>query len=78
VGCCGGETVTLPFDIELSFPVMTAAGFPHGLRCATCSRLITEGQPYQEDPVAIYDDGTTLCVLRCVYCPTGDQTEWPD
>lgn len=57
--------------IEVPFPVMTDTGFPHGLRCDTCHRLITEGQPYREDVESVYDNGDTLAVLRCVYCPSG-------
>jgi ferredoxin len=55
--------------IEVPFPVMTDAGFPHGLRCDACHRLITEGQPYREDVEGVYDNGDTISLLRCVYCP---------
>jgi len=60
--------------ILLPFPVMTDAGFPHGLRCDTCLREITEGQPYREDVDYIYDNGDSMSTLRCVYCPATSGT----
>jgi hypothetical protein len=57
--------------IEIPFPVMTDAGFPHGLRCDACRRPIIEGQPYREDVESVYANGDTMAILRCVYCPSG-------
>jgi hypothetical protein len=53
---------------EHVFPVMTDAQFPHGLRCPTCGRDITEGQPYQEHPTGM-SDGDMWLMATCVYCP---------
>lgn len=58
-------------QVEVPFPVMTDAGFPHGLRCAECHRLIGVGQPYREDLEGMVGD-SPLTVLRCVYCPAGE------
>ena len=55
--------------IEVPFPVVTNAGFPHGLRCVECHRLIVEGQPYVERLQGVYDNGDTMSLLTCAYCP---------
>lgn len=52
----------------LPFPVMTQAGFPWGLRCAECSRSITEGQPYLSRVDYFYDNGDSMGTITCVYC----------
>jgi hypothetical protein len=41
--------------------------WPHGLRCAACGDLFTEGQPIAERLEAFQDDMPIL-VLTCVRC----------
>ena len=54
--------------IELSFPVLTEAGFPHGLRCGVRHRAIDVGQPYAEQLTGVCDNGDVFTLLTCVYC----------
>lgn len=63
------EIIEVGPNKQVPFFVMTEAGFPWGLRCATCSRQITEGQPYESRATGVNDDGSTNGVITCVYCP---------
>lgn len=55
--------------MEITYPVVTDEKFPHGLRCAHCSRLIEPGQPYNREPLSM-DGDTPISLLTCVYCPS--------
>lgn len=55
-------------DITVSFPVVTEAGFPHGVQCPVCSLGISVGQPYADHLVGVYSDGSVITLLTCVYC----------
>ena len=57
-------------DMELTFPVVTAEAFPHGLRCAHtgCDRLIEDGQPFVTHVTQVWTNGDVLGHLACVYC----------
>jgi len=55
-------------DIQVTYPIVTSAGFPHGLSCMSCERRIGIGQPYSDSPIGIMDDGSVITSLLCVYC----------
>jgi len=54
-------------DVELSFPVVTEAGFPWGLKCPLCDRSIEIGQPY-ETHLENVDEFEAITLITCVYC----------
>jgi hypothetical protein len=61
------------------FPIVTAdVPTPNGrVRCTTCDRLITIGQPYEVRPMGFRDRGPDkaaggLSTITCVYCPAPD------
>lgn len=57
-------------DPALSFPVVTEAGLPGGVRCGVCRRPIDDGQPYESREVGLVgDQGRPVAVIVCVYCP---------
>lgn len=53
--------------MQRTFPLVDDEGFPHGLRCAVCDRVIASGQPYDEHLNAMIGDQPVV-VLTCVYC----------
>lgn len=55
-------------NIAIEFPVVTEAGFPHGIRCPICNRSILVGQPYTDKLFGMTADGDTITMLTCVYC----------
>lgn len=55
----------------LTFPLVTERGFPHGLRCGECKRLIGNGQPYADTITGVCENGDTVHLLVCVYCAGG-------
>jgi hypothetical protein len=54
--------------MTLEFPVVTESDFPHGLRCATCHRVIGVGRPYEGRITDVDDHGGIHTILTCVYC----------
>lgn len=47
---------------------VTSTGFPHGLRCPECYRIIAVGQPYGQNLENVAGDGEAVVLLICVYC----------
>lgn len=56
-------------DPTAEFRLVTEQGFPHGLMCPECHRVIKVGQPFQTVVVGMYEDGSELGRIQCVYCP---------
>jgi hypothetical protein len=52
----------------MEFPVVTEQSFPHGLMCPECKRVIKVGDPFRSALIGMYEDGTELRRLQCVYC----------
>jgi RNase P subunit RPR2 len=48
-------------------PTFQSEDWPHGLRCASCERLFTDGMPYSERLEGFQDD-IPMCVITCVEC----------
>jgi hypothetical protein len=59
-------------DPVMEFPVVTEQGFPYGLMCPECKRVIEVGQPFRPVIVSMDDEGNTGSRLQCVYCPPGE------
>lgn len=49
--------------------VVTAEGFPHGIRCSICDEIIENGQRYSEILDGFIRD-TPLVLLVCMSCAT--------
>lgn len=56
-----------PPDPVMTFPVVTEAGFPHGLCCYHCTRPLYVGQPFAAHLDAM-GAHSTVEHLACAYC----------
>lgn len=48
--------------------IVTAVGFPWGLRCADCSDEMPEGTAYVSWQIDVASDGTPMCLILCCGC----------
>jgi hypothetical protein len=44
------------------------ADWPHGVRCAECDHLFTEGEPYHQTLQSMFEDGTPVLLIVCGDC----------
>lgn len=54
----------------MSTNIVTAEGFPHGVRCERCGRVLAEGEEYANTLEGFTED-IPVCGIVCLMCESG-------